>query len=88
MKSTEVRSKDPKFRMSIFGFGGRACPGVSLARKEVLFATAILIYKYKWKGPNGDQNFDIPQGYLLGIPVKNMTLTVERRIEDKMKTGE
>merc|ERR1712228_248410 len=70
-KQEFVKSKkdyDDKFKLGVFGCGKRNCPGISLARKEIMFATSILIYKYEFCGAKGkgDTDFVIPKGLLLG----------------------
>ena len=67
-------------KLNVFGYGMRACPGQSLARKQVMFTMAILIYKYKFYGPNGPNNdFQIDEKLLSGQYAKTTLLTVEKR---------
>merc|ERR1740123_188827 len=72
---------DDRFKHSIFGSGRRICPAIGLARKEVMFALAILIYKYEFCGPNGkgDADFVIPSRGLGAVPSKSKSITVFKR---------
>ena len=71
---------DARFKLSRFGSGWRICPGISLARREIMFAIAILLYKYEFCGPKGkgDIDFTIPKGLLQG-PSTSIPITVLRR---------
>ena len=50
--NTNAMDIPKRFKSSIFGFGNRSrnCPGISLTKKEVIFALSILIYKYRFAG--------------------------------------
>merc|ERR1712228_83572 len=79
-----VKSKkyfDKRFKMTTFGNGRRNCPGISLARKEIMFAVSILVYKYEFCGPKGkgDTDFVIPTGLLSGGRSKELEITVIKR---------
>eukprot|EP01084_Bolivina_argentea_P045527 83813_1 len=81
IKSSKKTNNDIKYKLSIFGYGARQCPGIALAKKEVIFALAILFYKYKFCGPKGetDTDFVIPK-LLSGVKATTIqSLTVKRR---------
>ena len=68
--------------MDPFGYGARNCPGISLARKEVVFALAILFYKYRFVGADGRKGdeMDMPDKLLLGTGAARVVpLKVEKR---------
>merc|ERR1712173_421381 len=54
--------KNPVSGLSVFGYGARDCPGMALARKENMFAIAMIVHDYKVSGPKGedDVDFDVP----------------------------
>ena len=67
--------------VNIFGYGLRNCPGQSLARKEIMFALAVLFYKYKFYGPKGknDRDVDFIKFGLPGVENKPTLVGVEKR---------
>jgi len=52
--------KNPAVGLEVFGRGKRNCPAMQLARKELFFAIAMMVYHYKFCGPKGegDVNFE------------------------------
>ena len=73
-----INAKDlPKrYRVNVFGFEATNCAGISLAKKEVMFAVAMLVYKYRFSESNGynDVNFITPQLMLGRPPSKEIPL--------------
>eukprot|EP01084_Bolivina_argentea_P045528 83814_1 len=72
---------DIKCKFSIFGYGIRKCPGMMLAKKQIILVLSILFYKYKFCGPKGetDTDFVIPK-LLSGVKATTIqSLTVKRR---------
>eukprot|EP01084_Bolivina_argentea_P297457 512457_1 len=80
IKSLANNKNDIRSKYSVFGYGTRQCPGISLARKQVLFCVATLLYKYQFHGPKGkgDTDFCIP-GLINGLATKEVPVTVTKR---------
>merc|ERR1712241_1025569 len=63
--------------LDVFGYGRRKCPAMQLARKEIFFAVAIMLYHYKFCGPKGEGDVDFEAAKVLGKP--SFPLTVLKR---------
>jgi len=75
--------KNGKFRnpvsgLDCFGYGGRDCPGMQLARKENMFAIALILYDYKICGPKGDGDVDFNVPWF-GVVPPPFSLTMIKR---------
>merc|ERR1712190_662766 len=71
--------KDGKFKtvgLDAFGYGKRNCPAMQMARKEQLFAVAMMVYHYKFCGPKGEGDVDF-EAKVIGKP--SFPLTVFKR---------